>query len=224
MTRKIRLSLFLCLTVLSLLAGQFPAAAEIRLTVLYDNYPAVEGVQADWGFSCLVQGAEKTILFDTGTKAAILQKNFERLGVDFEACRHDPDFPSARRPYGGARMGPFAKAGRPGASPCHGLRRVHGQGPSVGRSAATGAGAAGDLPQGLHHGGDARRLRSRFFRAVPCPPDRPGAAGHPGCAHPGIVEIVRRAAQVAPGVPRVVLGGFHLMRRATARFERLAKS
>ncbi len=34
-----------------------------------------------------------------------------------------------------------------------------------------------------------------------------------GCAHPGILAIVRRAPQVVSGLPRVVLGGFHLMNK-----------
>lgn len=59
---KLKHLLFLILIVLSLPTTVRPDAAEIQLTVLYDNYATVDAVQADWGFSCLVQGAEKTIL------------------------------------------------------------------------------------------------------------------------------------------------------------------
>ncbi len=55
---------------------------EIKITILYDNYVFKEGTRADWGFSCLIEGTEETILFDTGTQADILRHNIETLGVD----------------------------------------------------------------------------------------------------------------------------------------------
>jgi len=56
--------------------------APIRITVLYDNYLSADGLQTDWGFSCLIEGTEKTILFDTGTKGNILLSNCQKLDVD----------------------------------------------------------------------------------------------------------------------------------------------
>jgi len=45
---------------------------KITMTILYDNYIFKEGTRSDWGFSCLIEGFEKTILFDTGTSGDIL--------------------------------------------------------------------------------------------------------------------------------------------------------
>lgn len=42
------------------------AGCESSLTVIMDNYPFREGLETSWGFSCLVEGREKTVLFDTG--------------------------------------------------------------------------------------------------------------------------------------------------------------
>src|SRR4030043_1807559 len=61
-----------------------PADQPIRFTVLYDNYLYKEGTKADWGFSCLIEGTEKTILFDTGTQPQTLMHNVEVLGVDLK--------------------------------------------------------------------------------------------------------------------------------------------
>ncbi|MCK4702839.1 hypothetical protein KAT55_05730, partial [Candidatus Bathyarchaeota archaeon] len=36
------------------------------LTILYDNNPFEESCMTEWGFSCLVELEDKTILFDTG--------------------------------------------------------------------------------------------------------------------------------------------------------------
>ena len=38
----------------------------ITISILYDNYVFTQGLKAEWGFSCLIEGTEKVILFDTG--------------------------------------------------------------------------------------------------------------------------------------------------------------
>ena len=55
----------------------------LTITILFDNYPFAEGLETDWGFSCLIEGLEKTILFDTGNNGAILDRNAQALGVDY---------------------------------------------------------------------------------------------------------------------------------------------
>ena len=57
-------------------------ANEITLTVLYDNYPYQEGFKNSWGFSCLIEGTGRTILFDTGAKDGNLMHNFKAAGKD----------------------------------------------------------------------------------------------------------------------------------------------
>jgi 7,8-dihydropterin-6-yl-methyl-4-(beta-D-ribofuranosyl)aminobenzene 5'-phosphate synthase len=56
-----------------------------RITVLYDNNPYKDGLETAWGFACLIEGPEKTILFDTGGKGLILLTNMQKLGVQVEA-------------------------------------------------------------------------------------------------------------------------------------------
>ena len=52
------------------------------ITVVYDNNPFKEGLQTAWGFSCLITGTEKTILFDTGGDSSILLNNMEKLAIE----------------------------------------------------------------------------------------------------------------------------------------------
>lgn len=54
----------------------------IHLRIIYDNNALNEEFQADWGFSCLVTGLKKSILFDTGADGKILLHNMEKLTVD----------------------------------------------------------------------------------------------------------------------------------------------
>lgn len=53
----------------------------ISITVLFDNYPLKEGIQGGWGFSCLIDGVGKKILFDTGARGDVLLSNMEKLAI-----------------------------------------------------------------------------------------------------------------------------------------------
>jgi len=55
----------------------------MKITLIYDNDVYKDGLQADWGFSCLVEIENTpTILFDTGTNGSILLSNMEKLDID----------------------------------------------------------------------------------------------------------------------------------------------
>lgn len=55
----------------------------MKITIVYDNSLRKHGLEAGWGFSCLIE-TEKTsaILFDTGADGAILFHNMKELGID----------------------------------------------------------------------------------------------------------------------------------------------
>jgi 7,8-dihydropterin-6-yl-methyl-4-(beta-D-ribofuranosyl)aminobenzene 5'-phosphate synthase len=53
---------------------------DLSITILFDNYPFKEGLSIGWGFSCLVEGTEKTILFDIGS--GVVSSNMEKLGLN----------------------------------------------------------------------------------------------------------------------------------------------
>jgi 7,8-dihydropterin-6-yl-methyl-4-(beta-D-ribofuranosyl)aminobenzene 5'-phosphate synthase len=55
---------------------------DLGITVVYDNNPYQEGLKTSWGFSCVIKGAEETILFDTGGDSAVLLNNMQQLGID----------------------------------------------------------------------------------------------------------------------------------------------
>ncbi len=54
----------------------------LKITILVDNYVYTPGTKSDWGFSCLIEGLEKTILFDTGRKGDTLLYNIDKLHID----------------------------------------------------------------------------------------------------------------------------------------------
>ena len=54
----------------------------IKISVLYDNISLRDDMIKDWGFSCLIQGMPKTVLFDTGASGKILLNNMSKLGLN----------------------------------------------------------------------------------------------------------------------------------------------
>lgn len=58
--------------------------SSVQMSVVYDNNPYDENLKTDWGFSCFVEGPEKSILFDSGANGQILLSNMEKLGIQPE--------------------------------------------------------------------------------------------------------------------------------------------
>jgi 7,8-dihydropterin-6-yl-methyl-4-(beta-D-ribofuranosyl)aminobenzene 5'-phosphate synthase len=56
-------------------------AKDLDLTILYDNNLYNKELETKWGFSCLVEGLEKTILFDVGGDGTVLLANMKRLKI-----------------------------------------------------------------------------------------------------------------------------------------------
>ncbi|KYK38135.1 MAG: MBL fold metallo-hydrolase [Theionarchaea archaeon DG-70] len=54
----------------------------MKITIIYDNYPFDSRLKTEWGFSCFIEGLEKTLLFDTGGNGEILISNMQKLGID----------------------------------------------------------------------------------------------------------------------------------------------
>lgn len=53
----------------------------MKITIIYDNTAFRKDLQADWGFSALVEAWGKKILFDTGGSGYILLSNMEKLEI-----------------------------------------------------------------------------------------------------------------------------------------------
>ena len=55
----------------------------MKITLIYDNYVFKKGLQADWGFACLVEAENvPPILFDAGANGSILLSNMNELSID----------------------------------------------------------------------------------------------------------------------------------------------
>ena len=63
-------------------ASAFAASPELQLTVIYDNTSIRGDLEADWGWSVLVEFHGQRVLFDAGAKPDVFLRNLGKLGID----------------------------------------------------------------------------------------------------------------------------------------------
>lgn len=178
----------------------------LRFTILYDNYLHKEGTRADWGFSCLIEGTEKTILFDTGTQPQILLHNADTLGVDLKkvgqiVISHDHGDHTGglsavlERNSGVTVFFPisFPSSFRRSVENFQAKAQTVGQPTEICRNVYL----TGEM-------GDRIKEQSLLIDTAK------GLIVVTGCSHPGIVNILKRSREVVDKPIRLVFGGFHL--------------
>lgn len=190
------------------------------ITILYDNHRFDPRLKTAWGFSCLVRGLEKTILFDTGGDGSTLLGNMTQLGiepaeVDIVVLSH----------IHGDHTGGFERflekntrvvVYLPDSFPSNVKQAVASLGPRV--EAVPGP---GELFSGVYTTGELGngiREQALAFKTAT------GLVVVTGCAHPGIVKMVRKAKEIS-GEETVclVIGGFHMGGEPPSRIESIAE-
>jgi 7,8-dihydropterin-6-yl-methyl-4-(beta-D-ribofuranosyl)aminobenzene 5'-phosphate synthase len=58
---------------------------DLSITIVYDNNPYEKELETRWGFSCYIKGTKKSVIFDVGGESSVLLKNMEKLGIDPKA-------------------------------------------------------------------------------------------------------------------------------------------
>jgi 7,8-dihydropterin-6-yl-methyl-4-(beta-D-ribofuranosyl)aminobenzene 5'-phosphate synthase len=54
---------------------------KISVTVIYDNYQINPDLTSSWGFSCVIKTPQNNILFDTGGNSSILLDNMQKMAI-----------------------------------------------------------------------------------------------------------------------------------------------
>jgi len=194
-------------------------AGALRITVLYDNTAADARFQAAWGFAALIEYRGHTLLMDAGGDPLILRRNMDSLGIApsrIEAIvlthAHDDH-------AGGLQALVEGRVRRP--------LYVLGAFPQAVRDRLGGAFTLVDavprqeLIPGVFTTGEMMNPLVRVPEQSLVIPTDSGLVIVTGCAHQGVVSIVRRATEMFGGPVRLVLGGFHLVGKSTAEIARI---
>jgi 7,8-dihydropterin-6-yl-methyl-4-(beta-D-ribofuranosyl)aminobenzene 5'-phosphate synthase len=186
--------------------AQMRSDQAMRITIVYDNNPYDPRLRSDWGFSCVINLGERTLLFDTGGDGVILLENMERLGIDPEKFSavflshihgdHVGGLPAFLRQN--SKVTVYV----PGSFPARLKEEVRYSGATLeevrlAKEIFPGIFTTGELDGGIKE----QSLVLRSSR---------GLVVITGCAHPGIVNVVRKAKEIGKDRIHLVLGGFHL--------------
>jgi len=186
-------------------------------TILYDNYLHREETKPDWGFSCLIEGTEKTILFDTGTLPQILMHNVEVLGVDLKkvdqiVISHDHGDHTGGLPAVLERNSNVTVF-FPVSFPVEFGRRVEGL-----KAKAQSVDKSIEICRNVYltgEMGDEIKEQSLIIDTAK------GLIIVTGCSHQGILNILKRAKEILDKPIYLVFGGFHLGNKSDAEMQEI---
>jgi 7,8-dihydropterin-6-yl-methyl-4-(beta-D-ribofuranosyl)aminobenzene 5'-phosphate synthase len=184
-----------------------PAETELTLITVYDNNQYDPDLKTGWGFACLVKFKDKNILFDTGADAPTLLANMEKLGIDPKEIEivvlshiHGDHVNGL---WGLLERAGEAKVYIPASFPDSFREKVK----SYGASYQDVKGLT-QLKEGIYSTGELGTFIKEQALVVKT---KKGLMVLTGCAHPGVVNLVRRAKEIMGEEIYLISGGFHLL-------------
>ncbi len=181
--------------------------SKIKIMIVYDNEALNESFEASWGFACVIDIDGDCILLDTGGNSSILLSNMAKMGINISkisivVLSHiHADHTGGLMGFLDARNG-GVEVYLPASFPKSFKRSIEDYGCSV-----IEVSKPIKIREGIATTGEMGFWIKEQALIVNTPK---GAIVITGCAHPGIVNIAKRAKEIA-GKVYMVLGGFHLM-------------
>lgn len=179
---------------------------ELSLITFYDNYQSDPNLQTGHGFSCLVRFKGQTILFDTGADSPTLLSNMEKMGVDPQEIEiivlshiHGDHVNGL---WGLLERNNEVKVYLPASFPDSFREKIK----SYGASYQDVKGPI-KLMEGVYSTGELDTFIKEQALIIKT---SQGLVVLTGCAHPGVVNMVRKAKEFVGDEVYLVMGGFHL--------------
>ena len=197
------------------------APAQARITIVYDNTVYDQpnspgGLAAEWGFAAWIEYGDQTILFDTGPSGPDLLNNLGKLGlyprdIDIVVLSHiHGDHTGGLSALLGTGVQPVVYA--PAAFPQSARSSIRA------RTELVDVLRPAEILPGLHTTG---QLAGDPVEQALVVETSEGMVVITGCAHPGILRIVREAQKQVQGEVALVVGGFHLQGTSPEEVDRI---
>jgi len=211
--------MIVCIFVISISSSFAADENDITVTILYDNYAYVDGTKTDWGFACLIEGTEKKILFDTGTKSDVLFHNIDKLKVNIK----DVELVIISHNHGDHTGGlsRFLQENHnvsvymPYSTPKQSIQKIEKTGAKVLQEKES-----TKICEDVYLTGE---MGVQIAEQAIIFDTKKGLIVLTGCAHPGIVEIVEKAKNIMNKEIYLVFGGFHLMAHSEDQVNKIIK-
>jgi len=189
-------------------------AEKLTITIVYDNNEYDERLKTAWGFSCLVERGDLTLLFDTGGDAATLLSNMETLGLD-PATIDTIVLSHIHGDHVGGLGGILAineetTVYLPRSFPASFKEQAKAHARVVEIHEPM------EIAEGIYTTGE---MGSSIIEQSLVLITGRGSVVITGCAHPGVVNIVAKAKEITGEEVYLVMGGFHLGGASQATIE-----
>jgi 7,8-dihydropterin-6-yl-methyl-4-(beta-D-ribofuranosyl)aminobenzene 5'-phosphate synthase len=195
-----------------------PARDAVSVTTVFDNYAVNPELATRWGFAAVVMTPSASVLFDTGSDGRILLSNLAKLNIRTKDI-HNIVISHVHLDHLGG-LGEFLKANS------NVEVYIPASFPDSVRQSITSAGAryrditsALQIDEGVFTTGE---MGTNPIEQSLVIDTSEGLVVLTGCAHPGVVNVVRKAKAVVPNRPvALVMGGFHLGSASDNELDRL---
>jgi 7,8-dihydropterin-6-yl-methyl-4-(beta-D-ribofuranosyl)aminobenzene 5'-phosphate synthase len=190
------------------------------LRILFDNIPFEEGLTSGWGFSAVVRGYSKIVLFDTGSDGDVLLGNMRAVGLDPKEI----DVVVISHPHHDHTGGlPAFLAVNPDVDVLLPHTASQELVLAIAEAGATFTAVADALEiiPGVISTGSVRGITTEqalILLGEDC------ATLLTGCAHPGIIDLLEVASRKTGGPVTKVVGGLHLIRKPRRSIRRIAEA
>ncbi len=188
----------------------------LRITIVFDNTAYNPRLRARWGFAAYLEYGDHTLLFDTGGNGFLLLDNMEKMGLDPQPIEAivlshiHGDHTDGLQPV--LRTGIQPTVYVPASFPASFKDAVRAQTSLVEATDPL------EILPGIHSTGQLSGPPHEQGLIVETPE---GMVVITGCAHPGVVKMVRRAKEVVEDEVALVVGGFHLGEKSQSQIRRI---
>lgn len=197
-----------------------PVESKISITTVYDNYQVDPKLATSWGFGCVIRTPKKAILFDTGGDSSILLSNMEKMNIDPK----DIDIVVISHIHGdhvGGLNGFLERNGKakvyiPASFPNSWRKKIKSFGTEY--QDVKDSVQISDNVYTTGEMGTWIKEQSLVLNV------KEGLIVLTGCAHPGVVNIAKKAKQMlADKNIYLVMGGFHLSSASDSKLKSIIK-